>query len=67
MASIDSIIATFSASMKSIGTAVTMAGVGFYLHYREFVTKEGKRTLALMSQQVVRLILTIIKCALSHF
>lgn len=52
MASLDSVTATFSASMKSIGTAVTMAGVGFYLHYRNFVTKEGKRTIALMSQQV---------------
>ena len=52
MASLQSVSATFGASMKSIGTAVTMAGVGFYLHYRNFVTKEGKRTLALMSQQV---------------
>ena len=52
MASLIAVAATFSASMKSIGTAVTMAGVGFYLHYRNFVTKEGKRTLALMSQQV---------------
>uniref|UniRef100_A0A7S3LDP2 Auxin efflux carrier n=1 Tax=Amphora coffeiformis TaxID=265554 RepID=A0A7S3LDP2_9STRA len=52
MASLESVTATLSASMKSIGTAVTMAGVGFYLHYRNFVTKEGKRTLALMSQKV---------------
>jgi hypothetical protein len=52
MASLSSIEATFSASMKSIGTAVTMAGVGFYLHYRKFISAEGKRTLALMSQQV---------------
>jgi hypothetical protein len=40
------------ASMKSIGTAGTMAGVGIYFHRRGMITNHGKRTLALISQQV---------------
>lgn len=43
---------TFVASLKSIGTAVTLAGVGVYLHQNGFVSNDGKRTLALLSQQV---------------
>ena len=43
---------TFLASLRSIGTAVTMGSVGVYLHQRGFIKKEGKRTLALISQQV---------------
>ena len=35
-----------------VGTAVTMSSLGFYLHHRKFLSKEGKRSLALMSQQV---------------
>lgn len=52
MASTSSVFATFSASIKSVGTACVMSGVGFYLHQRNFITKDGKRALALMSQQV---------------
>lgn len=43
---------TFSASIRSVGTAVTLAFVGVYLHRRNFVSSEGKRTLARISQQV---------------
>jgi hypothetical protein len=39
---------TFLASVKSVGTACTLAAVGVYLHHRQFVTGPGKRTLALM-------------------
>mmetsp|Transcript_34270 Transcript_34270/g.39410 ORF Transcript_34270/g.39410 Transcript_34270/m.39410 type:complete len:622 (-) Transcript_34270:269-2134(-) len=46
------IISTFVASVKSVGTACTLAGVGIYLHQRGFVVGNGKRTLALISQQV---------------
>lgn len=47
-----SLAATFLASVKSVGTACTMAMVGVYLHQRGFVDSTGKRTLALISQQV---------------
>lgn len=40
------------ASLKSVGTACTLASVGIYLHQRGFVVGNGKRTLALISQQV---------------
>ena len=43
---------TFSASIRSVGTACTLAAVGVYLHRRGFVIGDGKRTLALISQQV---------------
>jgi hypothetical protein len=43
---------TFFASVRSVGTAVTLASVGVYLHRRGFVEGTGKRTLALLSQQV---------------
>mmetsp|Transcript_22040 Transcript_22040/g.52465 ORF Transcript_22040/g.52465 Transcript_22040/m.52465 type:complete len:689 (+) Transcript_22040:119-2185(+) len=43
---------TFLASIKSVGTACTLASVGVYLHQRGFVVGNGKRTLALISQQV---------------
>lgn len=43
---------TFLASIKSVGTACTLASVGIYLHQRGFVVGDGKRTLALISQQV---------------
>mmetsp|Transcript_34433 Transcript_34433/g.83009 ORF Transcript_34433/g.83009 Transcript_34433/m.83009 type:complete len:663 (-) Transcript_34433:80-2068(-) len=43
---------TFLASVRSVGTACTLAGVGIYLHQRGFVVGNGKRTLALISQQV---------------
>lgn len=46
------IVTTFLASVRSVGTACTLAAVGIYLHRRGFVVGEGKRTLALISQQV---------------
>jgi len=45
-------LSTFEASVRSVGTAVTLAAVGVYLHRRQFVSSEGKRTLAKISQQV---------------
>lgn len=48
----ETIWTTFLASMKSVGTACTLASVGIYLHQRGFVVGNGKRTLALISQQV---------------
>lgn len=45
-------IGTFSASLRSVGTACTLASIGTYLHRRGFLKPEGKRTLALISQQV---------------
>ena len=47
-----SILDTFDASIRSVGTACTLASVGVYLHRRGFVDGEGKRTLALISQNV---------------
>lgn len=41
----------FSASLRSVGTACTMAGIGIYLHRRGIVAGDGKRTLAKISQQ----------------
>jgi hypothetical protein len=46
------LIGTFMASVRSVGTAVTMAGVGVYLHQFGYVDAGGKRTLAYISQQV---------------
>jgi len=43
---------TFSASLRSVGTACALAAVGIYLHRRNFIVGDGKRTLALISQQV---------------
>jgi predicted permease len=43
---------TFIASIRSVGTACTLAAVGVYLHRRNFVVGDGKKTLALISQQV---------------
>ncbi|GKZ00168.1 hypothetical protein MPSEU_000970000 [Mayamaea pseudoterrestris] len=43
---------TFLASVRSVGTAVTLALVGVYMHRRKLVEGNGKRTLALLSQQV---------------
>jgi len=42
----------FIASIRSVGTACTMASVGVYLDRRGFIIGNGKRTLALISQQV---------------
>jgi hypothetical protein len=51
-ASVDSISSTFVASLRSIGTAITMALTGYYLHRTDCIGTEGKRTLAVLSQQV---------------
>lgn len=48
----NSVAGTFEASLRSLGTAVTLAAVGFYLHRRGFVEHQGKKTLAVLSQQV---------------
>jgi predicted permease len=48
----ETVISTFLASVKSVGTACTLAGIGIYLHQCGFVVGNGKRTLALISQQV---------------
>eukprot|EP00980_Cylindrotheca_fusiformis_P000935 scaffold248_cov111-Cylindrotheca_fusiformis.AAC.12 len=45
-------VETFSASLRSVGTAVALASTGLYLHRRGFLNGDGKRTLALISQQV---------------
>ena len=47
-----SMIPTFEAALRAVGTASTMAFAGFYLHRRNFVTPSGKKMLALLSQQV---------------
>ena len=47
-----SLVPTFLASLRAVGTAATMALAGFYLHRRQFVTPSGKKMLALISQQV---------------
>lgn len=47
-----SLSSTFLASLQSVGTAVTLAAVGVYLHHTGSVGAEGKRTLAILSQQV---------------
>ncbi|KAG7372835.1 auxin efflux carrier [Nitzschia inconspicua] len=46
------ILMTLVASVRSVGTACTLASVGIYLHQKGFVVGQGKRTLALISQQV---------------
>ena len=43
---------TFIASIRSVGTACTLAAVGIYLHRQGYVVGDGKRSLALISQQV---------------
>jgi hypothetical protein len=48
----NSLYSTFVASLRSVGTAVTMAAVGVYLHETGCIKSEGKRTLAVLSQQV---------------
>lgn len=43
---------TFSAAIHSVGTAATLAAVGFYLHQRGALHGEGKKALASLSKQV---------------
>ena len=42
----------FLAATRSVGRAATLALAGFYLHRRGHVTSEGKKLLALLSQQI---------------
>jgi len=49
---LDTILATFSASLRSVLTACTMASMGFYLHRQNIIIGEGKRKLALISKKV---------------
>ena len=48
----ETVLSTFMASIKSVGTACTLASLGIYLHQCGFIVGNGKRTLALISQQV---------------
>ena len=48
----DEFYSTFLASLRSVGTACTLAAVGVYLHRQGYVVGDGKRSLALISQQV---------------
>lgn len=47
-----SFLHTFLASAEAVGTAFTLAAVGIYLHRRQYVSQDGKKTLALLSKQV---------------
>jgi len=47
------VIATFIASLRSVGAACMLAAVGVYLHRRGFIVGEGKKTLALICQQAL--------------
>ena len=47
-----SILATFVAALRSVGTAGVLAMAGFYLHRRGFINSEGNKAFAIMSQQV---------------
>ena len=47
-----STVAIFIASLRSVGTATTLAAAGFYMDRRNFIQPGGKKTLALLSQQV---------------
>ena len=46
------LVPTFVASLRSVGTAFTLAMAGMYLQQRGFMAGEGKKTLALISQQI---------------
>lgn len=45
---LNSVFKTFLACAQSIGTAMTLAGAGAYMHRRGFVHAEGKRLMALI-------------------
>lgn len=51
-APVDTIFSTFLTSLRSIGTVITMALTGYYLHRTDCIGTEGKRTMAVLSQQV---------------
>jgi len=52
MPAFDAIASTFVASIRSVGTAVAMASIGVYAHQRGVIDTAGKRTLAVISQQI---------------
>ena len=54
-------LSTFFASIRSVASACTLAGVGIYLHRRGFIRKNGTKTLAIISQQVTIPILLFTK------
>jgi len=43
---------TFLAALRSVGTAATMAAVGFYMDHRGFIQPGSKKTFALLSKHV---------------
>lgn len=45
-------LSNFIAALRSVGTAATMASAGIYLHRKNYISPEGKKQLALISQQV---------------
>ena len=45
-------ISTLISSLRSIGTAVSMATTGMYLYQKKILTPEGSKCLAKISQQV---------------
>jgi predicted permease len=47
-----SLESTFIASLRSVGTAATLGSAGFYLHRRGFMTPDGKKAFARLSEQV---------------
>lgn len=48
----NSVLDTFVAALRSVGTAGTLAFFGFYLHRRGLISAEGTNAFATMSQQV---------------
>lgn len=52
MVSAANILPLFVTSLKSVGTVLVLASIGLYLHRRKFVLPAGKRTLAIIAQQV---------------
>jgi predicted permease len=47
-----SVLQTFLAAVRSVGTAGTIATAGFYLHRRGLMSLEGLTTLAILSQHI---------------
>jgi hypothetical protein len=43
---------TFMSSLRSVGTALSMASVGYYLNHTSSIGSEGKRAFAVLSQQI---------------
>lgn len=45
-------LSNFIAAFRSVGMAATMASAGIYLHRQDYISPEGKKQLAFISQQV---------------